>query len=126
MRQHLLVVDDEQPICDLLGLYLEKQGYRVTTCGTAAEAWAVLDVQPVDLVVLDINLNGEDGLQVLGRIKAQYPALPVIMLTGLGYAEDLLLEAHQKGADGYVSKVLPLEELLGAIQRVLKPVGVAA
>lgn len=126
MRQHLLVVDDEQPICDLLSLYLEKQGYRVTTCATAADALTMLALQPVDLVVLDISLNGEDGLQVLERIKAQYPALPVIMLTGMGYVEDLLQEAQQKGADGYVSKVLPLDELLGTIQRVLRPEDIAA
>lgn len=126
MRQHLVVVDDEPPICDLLSLYLEKQGYRVTTCATAAEALAVLELQPVDLVVLDIRLGGEDGLQVLERIKAQFPTVPVVMLTGMGYVDDLLQEALQKGADGYVSKVLPLDELLGTIQSVLKPADIAA
>jgi DNA-binding response OmpR family regulator len=127
MRQHLLVVDDEQPICDLLELYLSKQGYQVSTCTTATQALQLLQQPPLpDLVVLDISLNGEDGLQVLQQIKTRWPGLPVVMLTGMGYVEDLLQEAHRKGADGYVSKVLPLDELLGTIQRVLKPEGIAA
>jgi CheY-like chemotaxis protein len=75
----------------------------------------------VDLVVLDIGLANEDGLKLLSQIKKDHPNLPVVMLTGMGFVEDLLQEAHQKGADGYVSKVLPLDELLMAIQRTFKP-----
>ncbi len=126
MRQHLLVVDDEQPICELLELYLSKQGYDVSTCTTAAEAMQVLAERPVDLVVLDISLNGEDGLQALEQIKLRHPGVRVVMLTGMGYVEDLLQEAQDKGADGYVSKVLPLDELWGTIQRVLKPEDIVA
>jgi DNA-binding response OmpR family regulator len=69
---------------------------------------------------LDIGLGGEDGLSLLAQIKASHPESKVIMLTGMGFVEDLLQEAHQKGADGYVSKVLPLDELLLTIQRVLR------
>jgi DNA-binding NtrC family response regulator len=126
MRQHLLVVDDEPQICELLSLYLGRQGYEVSTCTTSAEAMRVLASRPADLVVLDISLANEDGLQLLERIKQHYPEAKVVMLTGMGYVEDLLQEAHQKGADGYVSKVLPLDELLTTIQRTLKPEAVAA
>jgi DNA-binding response OmpR family regulator len=81
----------------------------------------------VDLVVLDIGLAEEDGLNLLVQLKEQHPDLRVIMLTGMGFVEDLLQEAYQKGADGYVSKVLPLDELLMTIQRILSssrsPVG---
>ena len=76
---------------------------------------------PVDLVVLDIGLADEDGLKLLSTIKAKYPDLRVVMLTGMGFVEELLQEANQNGADGYVSKVLPLDELLSAIERALKP-----
>ena len=126
MKQHLLVVDDEEQICELLSLYLNKQGYQVSTSTTSADALRLLEGRPVDLVVLDISLCGEDGLQVLEKIKEQYPDVRVVMLTGMGYVEDLLQEAHQKGADGYVSKVLPLDELLTTIQRTLRPEDVAA
>jgi DNA-binding NtrC family response regulator len=125
MKQHILVVDDEEQICDLLCLYLTKQGYRVSTSRASAEARRLLQEDRVDLVVLDIGLAHEDGLKVLQDMKSAHPDVKVVMLTGMGFVEDLLQEAHLKGADGYVSKVLPLDELLVAIQRTLKPDGAA-
>ncbi len=120
MSQHILVVDDEAQIRELLAIYLAKQRYRVSTAASSAETTHVLAAGPVDLVVLDIGLNDEDGLKLLARIKNEYPSVKVVMLTGMGFVEDLLEEAHEKGADGYVSKVLPLDELLLAIQRTLE------
>jgi DNA-binding response OmpR family regulator len=70
------------------------------------------------LVVLDIGLGGEDGLNLLCEIKARHPETQVVMLTGMGFVEDLLEEAQEKGADGYVSKGLPMDELLLEIKRV--------
>ena len=121
MSQHILVVDDEPQIRELLHIYLAKQGYTVSTAATSVETWRVVNQSPIDLVVLDIGLADEDGLKLLAALKAAHPQLRVVMLTGMGFVEDLLQEAHQKGADGYVSKVLPLDELLLAIQRTLKP-----
>ena len=121
MSQHILVVDDEPQIRDLLAVYLGKQSYRVSTAASSAETMRLVKEGYIDLVVLDIGLADEDGLNLLSIIKAQHPSLRVVMLTGMGFVEDLLQEANQKGADGYVSKVLPLEELLLAIQRALKP-----
>ena len=125
MKQHILVVDDEEQIRELLMLYLAKQGYRVTVADSSSAALHAIRSEPVDLAVLDIGLAHEDGLKVLEEIKAEHPQIKVVMLTGMGFVEDLLQEAHQKGADGYVSKVLPLDELLAAIQRTLRPDGVA-
>ena len=120
MSRNILVVDDETQIRDLLGIYLKRQGFTVATAATSGETLAKLAQQPPELVVLDIGLGGEDGLSLLAQIKARHPESKVIMLTGMGFVEDLLQEAHQKGADGYVSKVLPLDELLLTIQRVLR------
>jgi DNA-binding response OmpR family regulator len=117
MKQHILVVDDESQIRELLSLYLRKQGYDVSTASSSAETLSCLSTQPVNLVVLDIGLAQEDGLRLLEHLKASHPEVRVIMLTGMGFVEDLLQEAHDKGADGYVSKVLPLDELLIAIER---------
>jgi CheY-like chemotaxis protein len=119
MKQRILVVDDERQVRELLCFYLAKQGYEVSSAGSSTETIQFLDTQPVELVVLDIGLADEDGLGLLARVKAQYPRTKVIMLTGMGFVEDLLEEAQQKGADGYVSKVLPLDELLIAVQRAL-------
>jgi len=121
MSEHILVVDDEAQIREMLAVYLARQGYRVSTAATSLETMQLVHQEEIDLVVLDIGLAEEDGLKLLPALKAECPALRVIMLTGMGFVEELLQEANQKGADGYVSKVLPLEELLLAIQRALRP-----
>ena len=121
MKQQIMVVDDEAQIRELLALYLNKKGYSVATAGNSTEALKLAGQTHIDLVVLDISLAGEDGLSVLTAIKARHPATKVVMLTGMGFVEDLLQEAQEKGADGYVSKVLPLDELLLAIHRTLRP-----
>jgi DNA-binding NtrC family response regulator len=113
----ILVVDDEAQIRELLSIYLRKQGYEVHTAATSSETIACLDSHPVDVAVLDIGLAQEDGLSLLEHLKASHPGVRAVMLTGMGFVEDLLQEAHDKGADGYVSKVLPLDELLMAIER---------
>src|SRR5438874_316248 len=110
MSRHILVVDDESQIRELLAVYLTRQGFRVSTAASSAETMRLVNQGPVDLVVLDIGLAEEDGLQLLSTIKAQHPELRVVMLTGMGFVEELLQEANQNGADGYVSKVLPLDE----------------
>lgn len=120
MKQRILVVDDEPQIREMLSMYFAQHGYDASTAGDSAETLRLVKETPVDVVVLDISLADEDGLKLLEQLKKSQPALRVIMLTGMGFVEDLLQEAQQKGADGYVSKVLPLDELLLAIQRILK------
>jgi len=120
MKQHILVVDDEAPIRDLLSSYFAKQGYQVSTSSSAEEAKAFIDGNPVDLVVLDVMLADTDGLQLLGVLRESHPKLPVIIMTGIGFDEELLQEAIQKGASGYISKTLPLDQLLREVHRSLK------
>ncbi len=120
MKQRILVVDDEPQIRDMLSLYFSKHGFEVAVAGNSGEAMHTASSENIDVAVLDIGLAEEDGLKLLEALKATHPTLRVIMLTGMGFVEDLLEEAHRKGADGYVSKVLPLDELLLAIQRILK------
>jgi DNA-binding response OmpR family regulator len=120
MQQRILVVDDEPQIREMLSMYLSRHGYATATAGDSAETLRLVKDSKVDVVVLDIGLAEEDGLKLLEKLKSTQPTLRVIMLTGMGFVEDLLQEAQQKGADGYVSKVLPLDELLLAIQRILK------
>jgi DNA-binding response OmpR family regulator len=120
MKEHILVVDDEPQIRELLSLYLANHGYRVSTTANSEETLQMIRETPLDLVVLDIGLAEEDGLNLLVRLKDEHPKQRVIMLTGMGFVEDLLHEAYQKGADGYVSKVLPLDELLLTIEKTFK------
>ena len=116
-QQRILVVDDEPQIRDLLSVYLIRQGFDVVTAASSQETLESLDKNAIDMVVLDIGLADEDGLKLLEEIKKNRPKVRVVMLTGMGFVEDLLQEAHQKGADGYVSKIVPLDELLTAIKR---------
>jgi DNA-binding response OmpR family regulator len=116
-QQRILVVDDEPQIRDLLSVYLVRQGFDVVTAASSQETLESLDKNAIDMVVLDIGLADEDGLKLLEDIKKNRPKVRVVMLTGMGFVEDLLQEAHQKGADGYVSKIVPLDELLTAIKR---------
>ena len=119
MKQRILVVDDEPQMRELLSMYLIQKGFQASTAATADEAFRKVREKPVDCVVLDINLGGEDGLQILANLKAFDQQLRVIMLTGMGFVEDFLQEAQQKGADGYVSKELPLDELVLTLHKAL-------
>jgi two-component system phosphate regulon response regulator OmpR len=120
MKPHILVVDDEEPIRSLLADFFRKHGYNVSTSATADEARNIIETQSVNLVILDIALSDEDGLEILGWIKSYFSNLPVIMLTGMGFDDELLQEALKKGASGYVSKTLPLNQLLMEVHRILK------
>jgi DNA-binding NtrC family response regulator len=121
MNQHIMVVDDEVHIRELLASYFQKRGYDVTTAGTAEQALQLSDEIAIHLMILDIALADADGLEVLERVKGAHPNLPVIILTGMGFDEELLKEALRKNASGYVSKTLPLDQLLLEVRRVLKP-----
>jgi DNA-binding NtrC family response regulator len=120
MKQHLLIVDDEPPVRELLQTYFKKHDYEVTTAGSAAETYRLADEVPLHLVILDVLLPDTDGLEVLQNLKSAHPNLPVIIMTGIGFDEELLQEAIRKGASGYVSKTLPLDQLLMEVHRTLK------
>ncbi len=120
MAQHILVVDDEAPIRHLLSRYFKRHGYKVSTAATATETWRVLKESKLDLILLDIVLPDGNGLEMIESLKAEYPHLPIIMITGMGFVEECLQEAHKKGADGYFSKGLPLNQLLVDVVQTLK------
>ena len=83
MKQHILVVDDEPPIRELLESYFRKHGYEVTTASDAAEAISKADNIPLHLVILDVLLPDSDGLEILEKLKAAHPRLPIIIMTAL-------------------------------------------
>ncbi|MBI1839909.1 MAG: response regulator [Verrucomicrobia bacterium] len=119
MTRRILIVDDQPQICELYGMFFEREGMRTSRAATAEECLTRVDGDKPDVVLLDINLAEEDGLDVLTRIKQAHPRTRVVMMTGMGYVDDLLREALNRGADGYVSKGLPCEELLQAVKRVM-------
>jgi two-component system phosphate regulon response regulator OmpR len=115
---HLLVVDDDRRIRDLLSRYLAREGYRVTTAGNAAEARAKLDGLSFDLLVLDVMMPGESGFDLAKAIRAS-SAVPILMLTARDESEDRI-RGLELGADDYVAKPFEARELLLRITNILK------
>ena len=115
MKPRILFVDDEAAILELLSTFFRDKGYEVTTAATAQEAMALADQGLFDLTILDINLAGENGLELLGYFRTNFPKLPVVMFTGLP-EDDLLDQAMARGASGYMRKSDSLEDLLAAVK----------
>lgn len=115
----ICIVDDEEGIRESLAGIFEDEGYTVLTASTAEEAFVILRDQPVDLVFLDVWLPGTDGIEVLGKIKAQSPDLPVVMISGHGNIE-LAVTATKIGAYDFLEKPLSLERVLIVASRALE------
>lgn len=115
---HILVCDDETDVREMLAEYLTKRGFRVTPAGSGQELRDVLAAGPVSLVLLDINMPGEDGLSVLRTLRAA-GNLPVIMLTAAGETVDRIV-GLELGADDYLGKPVDLRELSARIRAVLR------
>lgn len=115
---HILVVDDQQEICDLVREYLSDEGFRVTTANDGAAMREAMGRDSVDLVILDLVLRGEDGLQLARELRSQSD-IGIIMLTGRGETVDRII-GLEMGADDYLSKPFHLRELLARVRSVLR------
>jgi two-component system nitrogen regulation response regulator NtrX len=116
MKPRILVIDDEAGIRDSMRRTLEYQGYQFVGAATGQEGLALIERDPPDLVFLDIKMPGMDGLEVLERIKASNPAVPVVMVSGHGTAQNAF-EARDKGASGFIEKPFSEPVLLERIQK---------
>ena len=115
---HLLVVDDDTRIRNLLSLFLTEKGYRVTTAATAAEARRKLEALEFDLLVLDVMMPGESGIE-LTRSLRQTREVPILMLTALSET-DARIDGLEAGADDYLSKPFDPRELILRVNNILK------
>lgn len=115
---HLLVVDDDPGIRDLLCRYLAEQGYAVSAVqdGGAMDAWLVENT--ADLVILDLMLPGEDGLSLARRLRSDHK-LPIIMISARGEDVDRIV-GLEVGADDYLAKPFNPRELLARVRAVLR------
>lgn len=114
-RKHLLVVDDEPVILQILSAVFEEEPYRVTLCGTGRDALRVLEDDPVDLLLTDKNLPDVSGLDLLRAAKQQDPLIEVIIITGYGSLETAL-QALEHDAFDYVLK--PLQNVFDIRKKV--------
>ncbi|MDD2707815.1 MAG: response regulator [Verrucomicrobiae bacterium] len=119
-KKRVLVVDDEQSIVDITCEFLQDDGYETCSARNTRGAMAEMEKNPVHAMLLDINLAGEDGLAFLAEFKKKYPSVPVVILTGAGYDDEMMQSALKNGASGYVSKDTDLGNLVVAVKRVLR------
>ncbi len=121
-RQHLLVVDDDARLRDLLLRYLGEQGYDVKTAGDGAQMDKLRSREHFHLIVLDLMMPGEDGLAICRRLRGQGDQTPIIMLTAKGDEVDRIV-GLEMGADDYLPKPFNPRELLARIHAVLRRQG---
>lgn len=117
-RDHLLVVDDDREIRQLLGEYLEQAGYRVSAVADGRAMRRALEENRIDLVILDLMLPGEDGLSLCRELRAR-SNLPVLMLTARGDEVDRIV-GLEMGADDYLAKPFNPRELLARIRSIVR------
>jgi two-component system alkaline phosphatase synthesis response regulator PhoP len=117
----ILIVEDEKDILDLIRLYLEKDGYRISTAMTGLEGLKMVKSEHPDLVILDLMLAEMDGLEVCKRIRAdpQTALLPVIMLTAKAEESDMVI-GLELGADDYVTKPFSPKALAARIKALFR------
>ncbi len=127
MRQHVLVVEDEPDIQELLKLNLTMAGYKVSQARDAQNAMALLKAGQVDMLMLDWNLPGESGVSLVRhlRLSARKNWLPVLMLSGRDQELDKVM-ALDAGVDDYMVKPFKMRELLARVQALLRSAGPAA
>ena len=111
----ILVVDDEKDFVEMFSLRLEEEGHRVTQAYSGQEALTSLESKQPDVIVLDIKMPGMDGITALKSIKAKYPIVEVILLTGHG-AVDTAVEGLKSGAFDYINKPADFPELLDKLE----------
>ena len=115
---HILVVDDDNRLRSLLQRYLSEQGFRVTTAGNAKEARSKLRSLAFDLLVLDIMMPGETGLDLTRSLRDE-SAVPILLLTAMGESGDRI-NGLESGADDYLSKPFEPRELVLRIKSILR------
>lgn len=117
---HILVVDDQKDVCDVVAEYLTGEGYRVSTAQSGDEMRRVLAQSPADLVILDLMLPGEDGLALARALRSE-SQMGIVIVTGRGELVDRII-GLEMGADDYLPKPFNLRELLARVKSVLRRV----
>jgi len=119
MKHSILVVDDQEEICDLLQDFLSQEGYQVFTATNGSEALSLGKENELDLVLLDIKMPGMDGMEVFRKLKKVRRDMDVIILTGYGTL-GTAKEAMRLGAYDYLTKPFDLSLVKNVIQEALE------
>jgi DNA-binding response OmpR family regulator len=116
---HILIIEDESEIADTLKIYLEKQGYAVDICYDGNAGFLALKLNQYDCCLLDLNLPGKDGMEIIHNIRELGNMVPTIMLTARSQIYDKL-DGFKHGADDYITKPFHLAEVAARIEAVIR------
>lgn len=114
LKAKVLLVDDEADFLTALAERLETRDLKVSTAGSGEVAMAMVEREGFDLIILDLDMPGIDGLETLKRIKAQHPDVEIIVLTGQGSLRTSI-EAMKRGAENFLQKPIDISELMDKI-----------
>jgi DNA-binding response OmpR family regulator len=125
MKPHILTIDDESIIRELLHEILSASGYRVTGVSTLDEAMRIVKSDPPNLIITDLQLEESDGFDVVVQVKAVLPAVPIILLTGVLFDRQVMRGPVGERIAAYIEKTAPLERVLAEVRKHLPPAGAA-
>jgi DNA-binding NtrC family response regulator len=115
--QRVLIVDDERAILRALAAILEDSGFQVFTAESGRQATAILSEHPIDLLITDLSMPDEDGIELVRRLKKDHPTLKLITMSGT-FGPDLLKAAQFLGANATLTKPMTVAQLLDCIRRL--------
>jgi len=119
MKKHILSVDDEPIISELLQAVLSSKGYRVSSATNHEEASKIVQTDPPQLIIMDCQMEEEDGFILVEQFKKLTPNTPILLLTGFVYDRQVVREILEKKVDGYLDKTVTLSRIVSEIQRLL-------
>ena len=125
MKKHILIVDDEANVRDLLERFLTLQGYRITAVPSANEALRAAASDPPNLVISDLQLEDSDGLDMIEQLKVRFPDTPMMLLTGVFFDPQVVRDTLSMKVACYLQKTSPLAQILTEVRRLVerKPPG---
>ncbi|HEX8678450.1 MAG TPA: response regulator [Chthoniobacterales bacterium] len=118
-KAEFLIIDDDPAVAKFLVTYLKQKGHSCESLTEGFRTAAWLEHNHCDVVIVDLNMPKVDGISLITYIREMSAALPIIVFTGVGYDEERMHAALRAGANGYVSKNLPIEQLYCVLSRVL-------
>jgi DNA-binding NtrC family response regulator len=119
MKKHILIIDDEAIIRDILGQFLTISDYRITAVASAAAALESGQRDPPDLIISDLQLEDADGLEMIARLKVMLPNVPVILLTGVLFEPEVISDVLKTKVACYLEKTSSLTLILESVRRLL-------
>lgn len=119
----ILIVEDEEKVAFFLkeGLSDQESGYHVVNAPSAEEALQVLDAQEFDLIITDFRLPGQNGLELINRLKSSHPYTPTMLITAYG-SDELEAAAYRERVARYLTKPFRLEKFVEAVREILSPI----